>query len=282
MIENGNVVVDAVGQHAGILLIGPNAGNIATLSIAGGWLSAAEGVEVGSDTGEGALVIDNSGTLFAPIVTVGALGQLNGSGEIVGNVVNDGVVSPGMLNITGNFAQNAGGILKLGIDSVSSYDQLAIGGSLMAGGTLEIDLLSFAPVAGNTFDLFDFSTSMGSFALELPSLTGGLAWDSSNLLTTGELSVVASVVENADFDSDGDVDGNDFLVWQRGFGSPGSLTSGDANGDGNVDALDLGIWQTQYGNLASLATAEAVPEPAAFVLLCCCLFIPLTRNRANQ
>ncbi len=109
VIANGSVVVDAVGQHAGILLIAPNSGNSATLSINSGWLNAAEGVEVGSATGDGTLVMGTTGTLFAPIVTVGAMGELSGDGEIVGNVLNEGLVlpgsSPGTMSISGNYAQ---------------------------------------------------------------------------------------------------------------------------------------------------------------------------------
>jgi hypothetical protein len=58
--------------------------------------------------------------------------------------------------------------------------------------------------------------------------------------------------DNADFNSDGVVDGQDFLVWQRG-GSPNSLS-----------ASDLALWQSQYvsGSLA----AVSVPEPASWVL----------------
>ncbi len=58
--------------------------------------------------------------------------------------------------------------------------------------------------------------------------------------------------ESADFDFDGDVDGRDFLVWQR---------------DPNVGSL--GDWQQQYGTNPSLAASRAVPEPAGLVLLCC-------------
>jgi hypothetical protein len=72
---------------------------------------------------------------------------------------------------------------------------------------------------------------------------------------------------NADFDSDGDVDGADFLIWQRGFGTGSTLAQGNADGDGDVDAADLAIWKTQYGS-TGLATAAAasVPEPASVSL----------------
>lgn len=52
----------------------------------------------------------------------------------------------------------------------------------------------------------------------------------------------------ADFDSDGDVDGSDFALWQAGYSTPSgaSLADGDADGDGDVDGVDFGIWQVNY------------------------------------
>ena len=70
-----------------------------------------------------------------------------------------------------------------------------------------------------------------------------------------------------DFDFDGDVDGRDFLVWQRG----GSATP--------LSATDLADWQANYG-AGALSANVAVPEPASAVLLIVgCLAIP--RRRAN-
>ncbi len=50
-----------------------------------------------------------------------------------------------------------------------------------------------------------------------------------------------------DFDTDGDVDGNDFLTWQRGLGS-------------TFDAADLPDWRANFG-ASSTGAAAAVPEP---------------------
>jgi hypothetical protein len=55
-----------------------------------------------------------------------------------------------------------------------------------------------------------------------------------------------------DFDMDGDADGNDFLVWQRGLGS-------------TFDASDLVDWRNNFGATATGAAA-AVPEPTALWL----------------
>ncbi len=51
-----------------------------------------------------------------------------------------------------------------------------------------------------------------------------------------------------DFDQDGDVDGTDFLAYQRGYSMSGapSMADGDGNSDGVVDSLDLDLWASAY------------------------------------
>lgn len=90
--------------------------------------------------------------------------------------------------------------------------------------------------------------------------------------------------ESADFDNDGDVDGADFLIWQRGFGGAGQPPSaGDANGDGNVNAVDLAIWKAQFGPAgASAANVGAVPEPAAGLLALAALAAIAGRRRVTN
>jgi hypothetical protein len=73
---------------------------------------------------------------------------------------------------------------------------------------------------------------------------------------------------DADFDNDGDVDGRDFLIWQRGFGLPDALNQdGDADDDDDVDGDDLVIWQTKYGETPALVSSVAVPEPAVGMMV---------------
>jgi hypothetical protein len=94
----------------------------------------------------------------------------------------------------------------------------------------------------------------------------------------------AASVQNADFDSDTDVDGNDFLAWQEGHGITGSATlaDGDANGDKDVNATDLGIWQAQFGNAAATTTLSAVPEPTALVNLLAGMLVGLGLLRGKR
>jgi hypothetical protein len=68
-----------------------------------------------------------------------------------------------------------------------------------------------------------------------------------------------------DYDGDGDVDGRDFLVWQRTFGSTATPAGSGADGDtsGTIDSGDLNIWQTNYGTtelVAAQTTFDTVDE----------------------
>jgi hypothetical protein len=72
-------------------------------------------------------------------------------------------------------------------------------------------------------------------------------------------------VLSSDHDLDDDVDGRDFLIWQRNFAQTGQ--NGDANSDYQVDDLDLVAWQSQYGSIASTAQLVVVPEPSVGVVL---------------
>jgi ELWxxDGT repeat protein len=63
-----------------------------------------------------------------------------------------------------------------------------------------------------------------------------------------------------DFNSDGYVDGADFLAWQRGLGivAPNAVrTDGDADNDMDVDVADLSVWQSQFGTSAPLIPAAS-------------------------
>jgi predicted outer membrane repeat protein len=72
---------------------------------------------------------------------------------------------------------------------------------------------------------------------------------SGGRIDMGAFEVQEAPLATADFDSDGDVDGRDFLAWQRGYGSTGSAATkarGNADFDADVDRADLVVWQTQY------------------------------------
>jgi hypothetical protein len=278
------------------LEVAPAAGDVATLSVVGGWIDVANSLALsasGTGTVEqtGGLVVTQSVILGSPVggpatynLSGGALranvlakwdetDQFNFTGGVLSaNLINmsfvnlGGEIAPGdsagRTQIEGDLTMSAGRIaIELGGLAPGEFDDVFVRGALAAGGTLSVSVINnFAPAAGDAFDILDFGSISGSFELDLPALGAGLAWDASELLTTGELSVVGAT---ADFDGDGDVDGADFLTWQRGFGLTGSGLEGqgDANGDGAIDALDLAAWQSQY--VATSSAAAGVPEPAS-------------------
>jgi acetyl esterase/lipase len=72
-----------------------------------------------------------------------------------------------------------------------------------------------------------------------------------------------------DFDRDGDVDGRDFLKWQRDSGANVNPkgSGADANHDGTVNDEDLGIWQQHYGEGSQSISMMPIPEPSTAVLI---------------
>jgi hypothetical protein len=77
--------------------------------------------------------------------------------------------------------------------------------------------------------------------------------------------VTNSVAPQGDFNADGAVTGEDFLIWQRDAGRQFSESPADYNRDDVVDGADLAVWQANFGaTYASPLTgsAVAVPEPA--------------------
>jgi hypothetical protein len=273
IISSGTVVVDAVGQHAGMLLVADETGGgNPTLNITAGWLEAADAVLVGgAAAGQGALHL-SGGKLVTSFLGRGPEGDFQFTGgtlaaEVVAfDLVNNGGTiapgaSPGNTHVMGDLVMQSGDIeIELFGTAGGEYDTLIVDGGLLAGGTLRVVLGgSFQPLVGDIFDLFDFTAAGGNFLLDLPDLSSSLTWDTSELLVSGELSVVEA---DADFDGDGDVDGRDLLTWLRNFGVN---TVGDATGDGTVDADDLRAWESQFaaagGSLSSL-----VPEPSSCLL----------------
>jgi hypothetical protein len=86
---------------------------------------------------------------------------------------------------------------------------------------------------------------------------------------------------DADFDGDLDVDGNDFLIWQRGLGTGTANADGNTDGDTDVDATDLANWKAAFGLPVPpvVAAAAAVPEPACASLLAIGLGVLARRRR---
>ena len=70
-----------------------------------------------------------------------------------------------------------------------------------------------------------------------------------------------------DFDGDADVDGRDFLAWQRGQ-SPNPLS-----------ASDLADWQANYGTGSLVAASVSVPEPTSLALFLMAIIAECAKRR---
>jgi T5SS/PEP-CTERM-associated repeat protein len=219
----------------------------------------------------GALLVNNGTISGITNVNYGSLAKGTGVYGVV-NVSQGGVYAPG--NSPGivtaaevhfdNTPVTSGAptleIELAGIAPGAQYDQLHVTGQLALGGTLAVSLVgSFTPAAGNSFDILDWGSRVGTFsALQLPALAGGLAWNTSQLYTTGVLSVGLP----GDFNSNGIVDAADYVVWRKGLGT-------------TYTQADYDVWRTHFGQTAgsdaALPSAESlsatVPEPSTAALL---------------
>jgi hypothetical protein len=125
-------------------------------------------------------------------------GTLQGTGTITGNVNNSGGTlspghSPGTITETGNYAQSAGGTLKIEINGTTAgtdYDQLSVTGSATLGGALQVTLENgFAPAPAAQFQILSAASRNGTFAtLNVPA---GISVNYSN---TGVFLVVTGAV----------------------------------------------------------------------------------------
>ena len=159
---------------------------------------------VGTGLGLADLDLKSSGIITAPAgVTIGNNGKVRGNGRLVGNLTSTGTIAPGLLaaagsiTITGNVTLQPTSLLALdlgGLTRKTAYDCLTVSGAFTLGGNLAVSLLGgFTPLLGHTFDLFDSASTSGTFAaLNLPSLTAGLGWNTSLLATTGVVSVMST------------------------------------------------------------------------------------------
>ncbi len=100
-------------------------------------------------------------------------GTLNGSGTIQGNLVNSGLVLPGLpgkagiLTVTGNYTESPASTLSLQLGGPTAginFSQLSVLGTAMLKGTLDVPLINgFAPSVGEQFVILTSTGLSGSF-----------------------------------------------------------------------------------------------------------------------
>jgi len=107
-----------------------------------------------------------------------------------------------------------------------------------------VDAFNYAGPGGKTLSVINFGEAVGGFG-------GGGSRGAIDYLKIANFPDGPPPVGDGDFDLDGDVDGADFLDWQRNLG----------------DATNLGLWQDNFGNVSSVANVSGVPEPSSAALL---------------
>lgn len=142
------------------------------------------------------------GALAGSLVTVGPAGTLQGTGTInapvlVQGALQPGAAQPGTLTLGAtNLTLSSNAVVTLELGGLFSFDRVAGIDQLTLDGTIAVSLFDgFTPTAGDSFQLFDFaSVNAASFSvandLLLPTLGGGLSWNTDQFLSAGTLAVV--------------------------------------------------------------------------------------------
>ena len=140
------------------------------------------------------------------------------------------------------------------VDADGTRNNYAWYGQLLGDSTLMLPIASptWIEAAGTTPGL-DLN-AIDHLHLQLDP--GGFGTQGQYTVRWNELSLVTQAGLPGDYNEDNRVDGQDFLIWQRGD----SLAS--------MDAGDLNDWRTNFGDVvASTPAVGAVPEPTTLGLV---------------
>ncbi len=217
----------------------------------------------------GRSIVLEGGVLEAPGGISLATGRIQGQGTVIGNVANSGFMEPesstGLLTVEGNYTQGSSGRMIIFADLLMPLGvnpRLEVIGDVTLDGTLQINLGSMGQFRGTrSFDVLDWTGSLNGTTfstLQLPMFGGMFTWDTSQLYSSGVLTLTGPPPE-ADYNHNGVVDAADYVVWRKT--------------DGNQAGFDL--WRQQFGIVAGGGSGSAigrlsdvpVPEPATAVIL---------------
>lgn len=156
---------------------------------------------------------------------------------------------------------------------------LLINGEPVTSGSFQITLVAPATTLPDSNLPASFDPSVIVPSAGIGTFGDGIPQFSLEVLFLPQ-SVAALTRSTSDHDLNGDVDGRDFLIWQRNVGL--STANGDANGNLVVDGEDLARWAEKYGASPEIVANVAVPEPRGIVLLAACSCVLALANRSHQ
>jgi hypothetical protein len=208
-------------------------------------------------SGNGSLTVRDGGRIIcSPTLFAQTNGEVKGNGFVQATLANSGSVrpglSPGILNVEGNYIQNPSGKLFIeigGLTPGSQHDQLSVTGAATLGGELIVSFISgFVPSSGNQFSILTAGSRSGTFATTtLPPLPPGLLWSVLYDTTGVRLRVGAPCPADIAPSGGGDaiVNSADLLAVINSWGAcpapPAACISdiSPAGGDGVVNVADL-------------------------------------------
>jgi hypothetical protein len=101
-------------------------------------------------------------------------------------------------------------------------------------------------------------------------------YDYNQMMYRLDLSTIPQLTRlGGDYDEDGDVDGADFMLWQRSLGAVvPSGTGADGDGNGRVEQADLAPWKVRFGAAAGMIPSSAgglsIPEANSLATSAAC------------
>ena len=187
----------------------------------------------------------NPGSFATFFGTFSGAGITGGGGLDFEADINPGF-SPASDTFTGNVNFGAASKLKIELGGVSAgteFDQVHVTGQLALDGALSVSTINgFKPQAGQSFDILDWGTLIGTFgSLVLPTLEPGLAWNTSQLYTTGVLSVATAAGIPGDFNHNGVVDAADYVAWRTDSEPPSQRPTSASGAHTSVKPLPAAL-----------------------------------------
>ena len=221
-------------------------------------------------TGSPKLIVNGSKT-NSETVTIGSVGTLGGTGSIAGDITNSGKIAPGpltgigTLTATGTVTMNQTSHLAIELSGATS-DKLVVGGNLyLFGSSLDVTGVGqglswvIATYHGLLLGSQTFSNVTSGYTVNYG--TGANSQITLNKAPSGM---------NGDFNNDGKVDADDYIIWRKNNGTNNALVNDSGLGT-PVGLAHYTLWRSNSGKppgsgSGALVDGSAVPEPSGLLL----------------